>query len=60
MSEQKTQQNDNFLPERRMIPRETQVRIANQRRKLAIARYQLNVRKGSLWIKGLVGAKIIS
>ena len=33
-----------------IAPTETQVRLAEQKRKLAIARYDLNVRRGAAWI----------
>lgn len=34
-----------------IVPTEAQVRLAEQRRKLAIARYQLNIRRGTGWFK---------
>lgn len=32
-----------------IAPTETQVRLAEQKRRLAIARYDLNVRRGAAW-----------
>lgn len=33
------------------MPREAQLRLAEQRRKLAIMRYETNVRHGNAWFK---------
>ena len=39
------------LPGTLAVPMDTQVRLAEQKRKLAIARYKLGVRKGAGWVK---------
>ena len=59
MDKQKAQNENenNHLSERLAVPMETQVRVAKQKRKLAIARYQLNVRRGSAWVKNPVEEK---
>ena len=41
---------ENMQSEYPIAPTEIQVRLAEQRRKLAIRRYYLNVRRGIIWL----------
>lgn len=44
-------ESEDRLSEHLAVPMEAQVRLAAQKRRLAIARYKLNIRRGSAWFK---------
>lgn len=46
------------LSEPLAVPIETQVRLAEQKRKLAIARYKRTIRRGTVWFKPVTDSKV--
>ena len=52
-----TSAQDTKLSDPSAMPIETQVRLAEQKRKLAIARYKRNIRRGTVWFKPVTGSK---